>query len=102
MARLTSEQRLRELYRALVQAAAQLEDVRVEVRRQVDGSREYWEGNAAETFRNHLGREHRIHHLTVARRRLLEAAALALVAADEAGLRAAAGTGGTPYPPVSA
>lgn len=79
----TSEQRLSELHQALTQAARRLGEVREEVRREVVRSREYWEGNAAETFRNHLGDHYRLHHLTVARRRLLEAAALAAAAVEE-------------------
>ena len=98
MARLTSEQRLRELHQALIRAAGELEHVRARLRSEVEGSTEYWAGNAADTFRNHAGAQHRIHHLTVAHRRLLEAASLALTAASEAaadptGMKAAGGDG---------
>jgi hypothetical protein len=84
VARLTSEQRLRDLHQTLTRAAAELADVRARLRSEVAGSAEYWAGNAADTFRDHAGDQHRIHHLSVARRRLLEAAALALTAATEA------------------
>jgi uncharacterized protein YukE len=80
----TSEQRLRELHQVLTQAAGQLAEVRAELRRTAAQSVEYWEGNAAETFRNHVGDHYRIHHLAEARRRLLEAATVAAAAADEA------------------
>jgi hypothetical protein len=84
VARLTSEQRLRDLHTALIRAADELRDVRARLRHEVEGSGAYWAGNAAETFRNHAGEQHRIRHLSAARRRLLEAAALALTAANEA------------------
>jgi uncharacterized protein YukE len=94
VARLTSEQRLRDLHQALTRAAGELDDVRARLRGEVEGSVEYWAGNAADTFRNHAGAHHRIHHLTVARRRLLEAASLALTAANEAAAIQAGTTAG--------
>jgi uncharacterized protein YukE len=83
VARLTSGQRLMDLHQALAQAAGQVADVRVRLRREVEESRTYWEGNAADTFRRHTGGRHRDHHLAVAHHRLLEAARLALQAAAE-------------------
>jgi uncharacterized protein YukE len=92
-----AEQRLRELHLTLNQAAARLGEVRAELRRETAQSQEYWEGNAADTFRSHVGEQHRVHHLTAARSRLLEAAALAAAAAEEIASRApGGGTGGTP------
>ncbi|TDD92508.1 hypothetical protein [Actinomadura rubrisoli] len=84
----TSEARLRDLHRTLVQAAERLEHVREELRREAGGSHAYWRGNAADTFRDHIGGHYRLHHLAAARRHLLDAAALAQAAAD----RAAGGT----------
>lgn len=102
MARM-SEQRLRELHQTLTQAARQLGDVRAELRREVERSREYWEGNAADTFRNHVGEDYRSHHLAVARHRLLEAAAAAAAAAEELEhRRAAAGGAGGAGPAATA
>ncbi|HEU5160085.1 MAG TPA: hypothetical protein VFU43_24015 [Streptosporangiaceae bacterium] len=83
MARLTSEQRLIDLHQVLAQAAGQVADVRARLRREVEESRTYWEGNAADTFRHHAGGDYRDHHLGVAHHRLLQAAQLALQAATE-------------------
>ncbi len=72
-----------DLHQALAQAAGQVADVRDRLRREVEESRTYWEGNAADTFRNHVGEGYRDHHLAVAHHRLLDAAQLALQAAAE-------------------
>lgn len=72
-----------DLHQELTQAAGQVADVRGRLRREVEESRTYWEGNAADTFRDHAGQNHRDHHLAVAHHRLLEAAQLALQAATE-------------------
>jgi hypothetical protein len=83
VARLTSQQRLMDLHQVLAQAAGQVADVRVRLRRELDESRTYWQGNAADTFRHHTGPDYRDHHLAVAHQRLLEAAQLALQAATD-------------------
>lgn len=81
VARLTSQQRLMDLHQVLAQAAAQVADVRARLGREVDESRTYWQGNAADAFRHHVGPDYRDHHLAVAHQRLFDAARLALQAA---------------------
>ena len=82
MAALTSWRRLVELADELDLHANRLEGVLAELRREERRSHQYWRGAAGDTFRHHIGRSHRQHHLEVVCDRLRRAARQAREAAE--------------------
>ncbi len=63
-----------ELAQYLEREAGRLDAARVDLRRDVEGTRGRWEGLVAERFRNHTGGKYRQKHIDVAHDRLREVA----------------------------
>lgn len=92
MAKLTDPDDLDHLHTVLLRCADMLDNpggdgVRQKLVTEIMNTAVHWEGRVGDTFRHHIGSQHRQRHLRVAADRLRDAARAAKRAADEARAR---------------